>query len=533
MAGPGDTNSRGAMAWMRGLRPVLLLIVGLTAARLLYLAFFCPYTLIEDEAHYWDWARHPGLSYYSKGPGVAWTIAASRAMFGDTELGVRFFAPIFSGIASLLAALLARAMHAERRLPLLAAACFQLIPAYQFTSLILTIDMPYIACWLAAALAGWHAIERRSPRAWIALGAALGLGCLFKYTTLLLVPGLAVYAWLRTRRADGPRGRLPIGAILAGLVLFGAALSPILIWNAQRGWPTLHHLLGHLGVAGGDMPIARDAPREGYSPAWTLEFLGAQFGLVGPILIAMVMSAVRAARARADGYAFASAAPIILFYLVISFFTEGEGNWAVAGYSTLTIPAARLALDAIDAFRSAPGSRRRPAHHAWRLAVIWGLASGLLMLRIDWLTRLPGLGPRIPMGRLMHADDRARELAALADELAHRTGQVPFFMAQHYGRASQMAFYLPGRPTVYCTSKLMGGRATQYDEWPFTDLTNPATHAGLAGRPAVMSGGELWRWQPAFAEVKDLGGLPSESKRGRRVYEGLNYRGFAPAATGN
>ncbi|MCC6676079.1 MAG: glycosyltransferase family 39 protein [Phycisphaerales bacterium] len=510
-----------------GMRPVLWFVLALTAARLLYLAFLCPYTLIEDEAHYWEWSRHLGLSYYSKGPGVAWVIAASTALLGDTELGVRLFAPFFSAVATLALAGLARAMHRDPRLPLLTAACFQLIPAYQFTSLIFTIDMPYVACWAAAALAGWYAIEHRRGRAWVALGAAMGIGFLFKYTILLLAPGLLIYAALRRRSNDHPRSIPVLGPLLA-LAVFALALTPILIWNQQHGWPTIRHLLGHLGMTGGDMPVSPAAPGPRYTPAWTLEYIGAQFGLVGPMLIVMIMSAVRAVRDRRgdDAYAFLCAAPIILFYLAISFIAEGEGNWAIAGYSTLTIPAARLGLDAFDRHRAAGPARRRPAHSMWRFAAAWGVCTGLLMLRIDWLTALPVLGPRIPTGRLMHADTRAREMAARADELAHRTGQVPFFMAQHYGRASQMAFYLPGRPTVYCTSKLMGGRATQYDMWPFTDLTDPATHAQLQARPAIMSGGQPYQWEICFQEVRSLGSLSSESKRGRLTFEGLGYRGF-------
>lgn len=528
-----------------GMRAVLLFVLALTVARLAYLAFFCPYTLIEDEAHYWEWSRHLALSYYSKGPGVAWVIAAGTSLLGHTELGVRLFAPIFSAAATLALAGLARAAHPDRRLPLFTAAAFQLIPAYQLTSFLFTIDMPYVACWAGAAWAGWYAIERRRGWAWPALGAALALGFLFKYTILLLIPGLAIFAILRARRSH--RSSLsernptaPVAANFAGPLLatavFTAAVMPILIWNYQHGWPTIRHLLGHLGMAGGDVPIVPSNPGPAYTPVWTLEYIGAQFGLVGPMLILMIMSAVRCWRTRrgpggvpaslGDLYAFACAAPIVLFYLAVSFITEGEGNWAIAGYCTLTIPAARLVLDAMDQRRASAAARRRPAHRVWNVVVLWGVLAALLMLRIDWLAAIPRVGSRLPVGRLLHADDRAREMAAIADDLAHRTGQVPFYMAQHYGRASQMAFYLPGHPTVYCTSRLTGGRATQYDLWPFTDLTNPATQAALEARPAVLSGGERYHWDACFAEVHDRGMLASESKRGRMTYEGLGYRGF-------
>ena len=53
----------------------MLLVVLVAAARLVYLKWLCPYNLVEDEAFYWEWSRRLEWSYYSKGPGVAWSIA--------------------------------------------------------------------------------------------------------------------------------------------------------------------------------------------------------------------------------------------------------------------------------------------------------------------------------------------------------------------------------------------------------------------------------------------------------------------------
>src|SRR5688572_14012601 len=47
---------------------------------LLYLTANCPIDLSGDEAHYWDWSRRLDLSYYSKGPLVAYLIRASCAV---------------------------------------------------------------------------------------------------------------------------------------------------------------------------------------------------------------------------------------------------------------------------------------------------------------------------------------------------------------------------------------------------------------------------------------------------------------------
>src|SRR5262249_52999020 len=63
-----------------------ILIVWGAVGRWRYLTHECPYNLSGDEAHYWDWSRQLGLSYYSKGPLVAYIIRASCALLGKDDM---------------------------------------------------------------------------------------------------------------------------------------------------------------------------------------------------------------------------------------------------------------------------------------------------------------------------------------------------------------------------------------------------------------------------------------------------------------
>jgi len=86
------------------------LLIGLTLfARLLYIASGT-IELSEDESYYWLWSKEPALSYYSKPPLVAYTIGLGTRIWGDTELGVRFFSPV---IAALIGVLLLRFFSRE------------------------------------------------------------------------------------------------------------------------------------------------------------------------------------------------------------------------------------------------------------------------------------------------------------------------------------------------------------------------------------------------------------------------------------
>jgi peptidoglycan/xylan/chitin deacetylase (PgdA/CDA1 family) len=123
----------------------------------------------------------------------------------------------------------------------------------------------------------------------------------------------------------------------------------------------------------------------------------------------------------------------------------------------------------------------------------------------------------------MGAERIADETARLKDRLRRQTGLEPVVIAQHYGRASQLAFYLPGRPVVYCSSSRMAGRRTQYDYWPDTDLDDMAV---LRGRPGVLLGATGEQWRHAFERVQEHGVLDGEHKEGRLTFLGYRYKGF-------
>src|SRR5436190_5812308 len=84
---------------MSARRATWILVIALTAIRLLLIA---TKDLEADEAHYWMWSERLAPAYFSKGPGVAFAIRASTALFGATEFGVRFLSPLLSAGTSLM-----------------------------------------------------------------------------------------------------------------------------------------------------------------------------------------------------------------------------------------------------------------------------------------------------------------------------------------------------------------------------------------------------------------------------------------------
>ncbi len=498
--------------------PAFVLI--LTAFRVVWLVWFSDYTLIEDEAHYWEWSRRLDWSYYSKGPGVAWAIWAGTALFGHVEWAVRLPAVIAGAVGSVAAALLTRevvrehtrAHPAQRAAPFVAAALYQCVPAIGVTGVLMTIDGPFLACWTLACFGAARALLHDRPRAWIIVGGALAIGFLFKYTIVLLVPGLI--AAVLARRAWRRRARSHAAWVVAGTLVALLGLVPVGIWNAQHDWATVRHLLGHLGAPGGDTAHQH---KDAWTPVWALEYLGLLVVMGGPVLILGVVAWFERRRLGA-GLVFATACslPIALVYLAVSLVAQTEGNWAIAAVGAMIAPSAWLVIDGV--------SRRDGAVRIlWGAALVTGLAVALALPILPALSRVGRLGGQIPVQRMTGMRTHAAAVHDRLDALAEQTGDDPFVIAEHYGRASQLAFYLPGHPTVYCASASVGGRRTQYDVWPETDLANPVVNEALRGRAAVMLGGRRAQWAASFDPVYDLGPLPGEPKANRTAWVGYDY----------
>lgn len=500
---------------------MVLAALALLVLRMAYLIWICPYDLVPDEAQYWDWSRRPDWSYYSKGPAVAWLIAASVHFLGISEWAVRLPAALASCAASLLVARFTLAVSGgHAKAGWFAFLLFNLIPVFQGTAQFMTTDGLYYVCWLAAAFLGWVMAGQRPPSIFLffLLGSFIGFGMLCKYTILLILPGILVYLL----RQDGYfrlKQLQRLIAVLGGIILFSL---PIFIWNSQRGWPTLSHLIGATRLPGGDLPAHTGGF---YNPVWTLAYFAYPLAILAPpaaiLLFRTMREAFKPENAQTDlrritVYALYTALPVLTFYLLISSRTDVKLNWPVAGFTVLLVPmACYLAMK-----HESDGTSRR----LWR----WTVGIGLMSLLVVTLGKFPlttingaeFLGFKINTQPVLKRVTGFKELAnsvdAAAKELAADTGREPFLIASTYGRAALLAFYGKGHPRVCSADSYMGGRESSYDYFRDTDLANPQ----LLGRPAILLGNEQWVWEKAlYFQVIERSRYPG------RVYFAYEYRG--------
>src|SRR5437764_11622688 len=186
-------SQRLALPYMSTTRAVWRFVAALTAIRLSLLAAT---NLSFDEAHYWMWSERLAPAYFSKGPGIAFAIRASTAVFGANEFGVRFFSPVLAAGTSLLLFYLARRLFGSTA-GLWAVVGLNVTAIFNIGAVVMTIDALSIFFWMAAMFTFWLAVEKSPSMSWYwpVTGLLIGLGLLCQYTNAFeIISALVVLA---------------------------------------------------------------------------------------------------------------------------------------------------------------------------------------------------------------------------------------------------------------------------------------------------------------------------------------------------
>src|SRR3954468_11693884 len=175
-------------------RPVggtALTILALIVLRLVSAAY-TPLTF--DEAYYWTWSKHLAGGFYDHPPMVAVVIRLGTLMAGDTELGVRLLSILLALPMSFAVYRTAEILFGGRRVAATATILLNVTLMAAVGTMIVTPDAPllvasaFVLFFLAKVLATGRGAW------WLAVGAAVGLALLSKYTALFFGP--AILIWL-------------------------------------------------------------------------------------------------------------------------------------------------------------------------------------------------------------------------------------------------------------------------------------------------------------------------------------------------
>lgn len=367
--------------------------------------------LSPDEAYYWIWAQNLQLSYYDHPPMIALLIFIGDAIsFAGQMLrwpaiilahaGLWFWRDLFKDWLS-----------EKQQLLWLVLVCLMPLPG--LGSVIVTPDLPLMFSWSLTLWTFKKLLDSNGNTRWgVAFGAALGLGVLSKYMSVLVIP--IAFMWWWPRRARIPASRWLPGAIAAAVIVS----TPVWLWNLQNDFESFRFQLQH-GLG-----------KKSFRPSWVYEYIFSQIGLIFPVI---AFWAFKSGAARI--WKIAAWLPLGFFF-VTSFRGYVEGNWPIMSHPLLLALAIEYAA----------------AKERW-FKIIGGFWLFCLILIVALIA-----APELPKPALK---TKLRDLRVM-DRLSEETKDLAPLFARSYQTAAKLS-YEQRRP-VY---KLKGmNRRDFYDTLP-------------------------------------------------------------------
>jgi len=245
----------------------LALVLGLALAALVFhllVNALGGYGLFRDEYYYIACSKRLAAGYVDQPPLAMFLLAASRSVFGVSQLGLRILPAAAHALTVLLAGLIARRLGGRRTAAGLACLTVFLAPIFIGHTNIYQMNAFAELYWALAAYLLVLIAAGGRPVHWLLLGTVMGLGLLNKIDFLWFGVGLGAGLLLTDMRRH-LRTPWPYAAAGIALLLF----SPYIVWNVT-------HDLAHL-------EFIRNATAGKYSGLTRLDFLAGQALLTNPV----------------------------------------------------------------------------------------------------------------------------------------------------------------------------------------------------------------------------------------------------------
>jgi hypothetical protein len=369
------------------------------------------------------WSKHLAFGYYDHPPGVAVLIRLGTMIAGDTELGVRLVSILLALPMSFAMYRTAAILFGSQRVAATATILLNVTLMAAVGTLIVTPDSPLLVASSFVLFFLAKVLETGRGAWWLAVGAAVGVALLSKYTALLFGP--AILIWL----ASVPRLRrwlISPWPYLGGIVAL-AIFSPVILWNADHDWVSFIKQIGRSRI-------------EGFKPSFFGELIPTQIAFATPLVFVLGVMGLYALLRR-DGGAVAARTlinatfwTIALYFMWHSLHARVEANWFAPIYPAFAIAAAVAAH-----LKQWEGRAERVVDFCLR----WASPVGILMFALLIVQANTG----VLTGFRRDATVRSvgvgwRELAAQIEAVRVRTGAT-CVLAPDYGTTSWLAFYLP------------------------------------------------------------------------------------------
>lgn len=403
--------------------------------------------LAEDEAYYWLWSTHLAAGYYDHPPMIAYWIRAGTAIFGQTAFGIRFIGLLSAVAGSYFLYRASMSLFPGVNAALLAVIWLNATLFCNAAAIIATPDTPLAFFATLALFALAKLIETGRGEWWYAVGAALGLAFMSKYTAVLLLPGICLWMIVsKEGRRWFFRPEPYLGAVIAAVIV-----APVFYWNYAHEWASFAKQARH-GI--------KDTPANALGSVAAL--LGGQAGLATPLIFAFCVfgsffSLIRGWK-RQDNRWFllgSLSAPVFLFFLVHSASQKIQPNWPGFIYPAAILAAVQGVL-ALSKERALP----KWIGAGFRLAPGLGIAFTLVAFFQLGFGALPLDAKRDPTSRLKGWAKLGADIA----ELARKEGAQTVLTA-NYAATGELAFYgPPDRPVLQINERIRYANLPAPDE---------------------------------------------------------------------
>lgn len=281
--------------------------------------------LYVDEAYYWVWSQHFDWGYYSKPPMVAWAISVATSLFGDGSLVLKSVSILIYPLTATVIYLAAKELF-DVKTAFYAGVLFFTTPAVSLSSLIISTDVFLLFFWAMTLYMFVLSLKHDKLIYWILAGLFGGLGLLSKYNMILFMVSVFLYLIFSAEHRKVWSNRYFYLSLFIALIVF----LPNLLWNYNNQFISFVHL-----------HEISQVERELFHFNKLFEFLGAQFGVFGPISFAILLYLfVVSYKYRNDDRFMLLFWFTVVFLGVIStqaFLARAFANWAAPTYVSASI----------------------------------------------------------------------------------------------------------------------------------------------------------------------------------------------------
>jgi 4-amino-4-deoxy-L-arabinose transferase-like glycosyltransferase len=252
---------------------LIYLILGTTLFRLIYINI--P-NLAPQEAYYWNYSRHPALSYFDHPPMLSYLIYIFTHLGTQSEFFVRIACVLISAGLTYLTYLIGKLLF-DQKVGFFSALLLNSILIFSLGAIIATPDTPMFFFWVLSFYFFVKLILTQKKKWWYLLGISTGLALFSKYTAVFIIFSVFLFLLFSKQNRRWLYSKEPYLALILAILVF----CPVIIWNAQNNWASFL------------FQSARRAGELASFSAWHFfGYLGAQIGVVSPLIYISLIYAI-------------------------------------------------------------------------------------------------------------------------------------------------------------------------------------------------------------------------------------------------